>query len=105
MKGKALEPAYLAKAFEVYASEATSNINNQVEAYLKARNLEHTCMYRHYAEALNDVWPSLKLVAPEASRFLSVHLYMEAAEAKGFKIHPECLRCTCTQKCAEAKLN
>lgn len=67
-------------------------IGEVVDQYLKDKNLEDTQMFEHYDEALRAVWPQIFTSNPNAAIFLSISLFIEAAQTKGFAVTPEFLR-------------
>lgn len=83
----------------VIQSNETLTIDEKVNNLLKERNLSETRMFRHYRDALDEIWPQLRQKSPQAANFLAINIYLDAAQAKGFTVHPQCLTCDCSESC------
>ena len=76
----------------VFAPSSDQNIVQDVEQYLRLKGLEGTQLFEHYDDALRVVWPALLISNPEASLLVSINVYLEVAEKRGFEVKPDFLK-------------
>lgn len=78
----------MTKASDVIAPSSDQNIVLDVIQWIKAHHPDGTFRFQDYDEALKAVWPALYKDDPGAAIFLSMNIYMEAADILDFEIQP-----------------
>lgn len=77
---------------EVSAPSSDQNIVQDVEQYLKHLHLEGSTQFEHYDDAVRAVWPALHVQSPEAALLVSINVFLECAEMRGFEVKPNFLK-------------